>query len=113
MTEIADREQARLTAQLNSTTRQASEANQQAAAANEKAERLRRKNLELEAKVAPRRLTGGQKSDLSKLLAVETGRVGVISYFFDSESADFADDLADAIHTAQWQTVRVRNFIGD
>ena len=72
-------------------------------------ETLRNKNLELEARVTPRRLTGVQKESLSKFLADDPGAVAIVSNPFDPETSDFADDFDSAIRDAKWDTARIRN----
>jgi hypothetical protein len=74
-------------------------------------ETLRNKNLELETKIAPRRLTGSQKETLTKFLLDEPGTVAIVSTIQDPESSDFADDFNSAIRDAHWQTLRIRNHI--
>jgi hypothetical protein len=69
------------------------------------------KIIELRAKLLPRRLTGDQKSQLTKLLSGVLGGVVIVSKMADGESADFADDFDSSIRAAQWETLRVVNHI--
>lgn len=65
----------------------------------------------LETQVAPRRLTGEQRAELTKLLQNNSDPVGivVVSALLDPESSDFADDFSAAIADAKWKTLRVKN----
>jgi hypothetical protein len=73
------------------------------------AERIKR--LELEAKIAPRRLSGDQKSSLVKAFSGDPGAIVVVSSMDDSDSADFADDFESALRSAHWDTVRSTNHL--
>jgi hypothetical protein len=68
--------------------------------------------LELRDQVEPRRLTGSQKAELTKLL---TGGgpngVAIVTPIMDGEAADFADDFKSAVESANWQTARIVNRI--
>jgi len=76
-------------------------------------EALHNENLRLIKEIAPRRLTGEQKAALSKVLSNKFGAVVIVSSLMDNESADFADDLDSAIRGANWQTLRIRNHLGN
>lgn len=82
-----------------------------AAEANEKAEREKLARLKLEKELAPRRLTGEQKTKLVKLLEKNPGEIAIVSAVVDGESSDFADDFDSAFKLARWKTVRIANRI--
>ncbi|WP_316189400.1 hypothetical protein [Bradyrhizobium sp. SZCCHNS1054] len=74
-------------------------------------ERLHAANLELEAKVQPRRLTGENSAKLADALAkIQPLPIGVVSRLFDPEGADFADDLSQAFNAAHWQSIRQKDW---
>jgi len=57
----------------------------------------------LEAKVAPRRLSGEQREAMSNILRAVPGTpIIVVSRLLDPESSDFADDLAAALTASYW-----------
>jgi hypothetical protein len=111
---------AQMVAALN---KEAAEARQRAGDADERSVRLelsaaqlRNQNLGLDADLSrfrkesePRRLTGAQKATLTKLLDGHPTKLPIVSRLMDSESSDFADDLASALHAAQWESVRIVN----
>jgi|SRR5580765_2490256 len=115
----SDKDVAIISKQSGDAIERAGKANQFAAESNERSKQLEATNLvlrsnltALEMKVASRRLTGEQKSKLSKLLSDILSEIGIISYGSDPESADFADDFAEAIGHAKWYALRIRNFTG-
>jgi hypothetical protein len=69
--------------------------------------------LKLRRQTEARRLTGEQKTKLTKLLSAYGGTHGVaiVSAMIDPESSDFADDFDVAIKDAKWETVRILNRI--
>lgn len=71
------------------------------ASLSREAEILRAQNLQLEARVAPRRLTGAQQAALVTALSSLSGRrVRVKSYSLDAESAILAEQLIDCFKSA-------------
>jgi len=59
----------------------------------------------------PRRLTGAQRDKLRDLLkAYQLVPIGVVSKLMDTESMDFADDLASALGDAGWETGRIKTL---
>jgi len=94
-------------AELNS---EAGKARQAAGEAIERANKADLARVELEKQVAPRRLTGNQRTSLVKLLSDDPGAIVVVSTMMDGESSDFADDLDAVFREAKWQTSRVKNF---
>jgi hypothetical protein len=82
-----------------------------AAKATEKAEAERLARRKLEAQIAPRRLTGEQKSRLSDRLKQNPGNIVIVSAILDGESSDFANDLNDVFTTSGWKTLRYSNRI--
>jgi hypothetical protein len=59
----------------------------------------------------PRRLTGVQKDKLRALLAAgQPDHITVVSRVMDSESLDFADDLAAVLREANWDVARIKNL---
>jgi len=62
---------------------------------------------------APRRLTGEQKNELTKLLKSFPDPIGmvIVSCLLDGESSDFADDFDAAIGNggAKWKTLRLKD----
>ncbi len=82
-----------------------------AAALEKEAQDLKAKNLALEAKIQPRRLSGEDSKKLSSALSkLSHPPIGVVSRMFDSEGSDFADDLSLAFGNAHWQPVRFFNW---
>jgi hypothetical protein len=82
-----------------------------AAALEKEAQELKAKNLELEAKVRARRLSGDDTAKLTTaLLQIDPRPIGIVSRLFDPEGADFADDLSNAFNGAHWQAVRQRDW---
>jgi hypothetical protein len=78
-----------------------------AAALEKQAAELKAANLALEAKVAPRRLSGDQKSKISTALSGAIPLpVAVVSRLLDFEGKDFAEDLASALEKSQWTVTR-------
>lgn len=75
----------------------------------ERAAKAEKDLLELQVKVAPRRLTSEQRLELVRLLSHDPGNVYVVSAMQDAESSDFADDLDVALKEAHWQTARMPN----
>lgn len=70
----------------------------------------------LNKEISPRRLTGIQKEQFSKLILPAPAKgygIVIVSTMFDPESEDFADDLDSAFHGGHWETSRVRNFAGN
>jgi len=88
-----------------------SEASLEAASATEKAEKERLARLELEKQVAPRRLTGTQKTTMADLLKGNSAAIVVVSAIVDAESSDLADDFDTAFKESHWQTLRIKNRI--
>jgi len=87
---------------------------------NKEAEALKHENLILAGRLLglqkqseARRLTGGQRIELSKLLRGFKGGVAIVSPMADGEASDFADDLDSAIKEVPWETVRIKNRITD
>jgi hypothetical protein len=74
-------------------------------------ERQKAEILSLEVKIAPRRLSEEQREAIRR--SPSSGqRVIVVSRVIDSESGDFADDLAMALTDAHWANVsRTPNWI--
>jgi hypothetical protein len=82
-----------------------------AAALEKEAAELKSANLALEARLAPRRLSGAQSARMSAILAAEPGmKLAVVSRAFDSEGKDFADDLAVTLNNARWEATRHDNW---
>jgi hypothetical protein len=125
-THVRDEDAARQMGHLN---REASQQRERAAKLEKDAEGLaldvekakreteieRVKRLELEAKIAPRRLSGEQKLAIEKAGHPNgTTQIIVVSRFLDLESRDFADDLATALSAAHWPSVsRNTNWLGE
>jgi hypothetical protein len=82
-----------------------------AATATQKAAEANLAALKLRQQVSPRRLSGEQKAELTKLLSQYPDQVGIVivSAFLDSESSDLADDLDTAITQAKWKTLRLKD----
>jgi hypothetical protein len=82
-----------------------------AAALEKEAEELKAKNLELEAKVKARRLSGDDSVKLTAALSkLPHLPIGIVSRLLDPEGADFADDISGAFSNAQWQSVRQKDW---
>ena len=83
------------------------------AEANARAESERLERVKLEAKIAPRRLSGEQKeafvAALSGVPRVPP-TVAVVSRLMDAEGGDFADDISAALAAAGWKSERYRNW---
>ncbi len=75
------------------------------------AEKEKLARVRLEDQVSPRRLTGEQKTELTKLLEKYPDTVGIVivSTLLDTESSDFADDFDAAIGNAKWKTMRFKD----
>ncbi len=71
---------------------------------------LRRNNLELEKKVAPRRLSSDQKRAMSAILSRVLVPIAIVSRMLDPEGKDFGDDLRDAFIGGHWGAVRYGNW---
>lgn len=91
---------------------------QRAADAEGRLEALRGDNLKLQSDLLklrkegePRRLTGEQKDRLRRLLETHPTPIAIVSRIVDTESSDFADDFATALHEAHWESSRIRNRI--
>lgn len=79
------------------------EANARAAEANQAAERERLARVELERKIAPRRLTGEQRAKMLRILERDTGHAVIfVSRLMDAEGADFANDFVSVLTAANW-----------
>jgi hypothetical protein len=59
----------------------------------------------------PRRLTGTQKDKLRDLLIGLPTPIAVVSRMLDTESMDFADDFAEVLGTAHWETARIKTLL--
>ncbi|MEK9281154.1 hypothetical protein MTR72_16245 [Bradyrhizobium sp. ISRA442] len=82
-----------------------------AAELEKQAAALKAANLALEAKVAPRRLTGENLTKLADALSKMVHLpIGIVSRLFDPESTDFADDLAQSFSRANWTPVRQNDW---
>jgi hypothetical protein len=83
-----------------------------AAALEKQAAELKAKNLELEVKIQPRRLSGKEKdSFISALSGVpKPPTIAVVSRLLDPDSNDFADDISAALMAAGWHSERYRNW---
>jgi hypothetical protein len=82
-----------------------------AAALEKETAELKSANLNLEMRLAPRRLSGAQSARMSAILTAEPRmKLAVVSRAFDSEGKDFADDLALTLNNAQWEAVRHDNW---
>ena len=80
----------------------------------ERAAKAEKSLLELQEQLKPRRLTAGQKSDLTKLLGQYKGNgAAIVTPLLDGEAVDFADDFKSALESAGWSTVRIANRISD
>jgi len=83
------------------------------AALVEQAEREKLARVRLQQQVAPRRLTGEQKAELTKTLKAYPDPIGVVivSPLLDTEGSDFADDFDAAFGEkgANWKTVRLKD----
>jgi len=94
-------------AESDNVTADAAKANERAATLEKQAAELKAANLALEAKVAPRRLSGDQKS---KILSALSGAVplpiAVVSRLMDAEGRDFAEDLASLFESLHWPVSR-------
>ncbi len=77
--------------------KEAGAANERAGKLEKEAAELRTKNLELEAAIAPRRLTEGQQKQLAALTAFAHRGVGIKSYANDTEGAILATQISDAL----------------
>ena len=82
-----------------------------AATLEREAQELKAANLALQLKIQPRRLTGEDSRSLSAALSkLQPRPIGIVSRLLDPESADFADDLANAFRRARWEAVRISNW---
>ncbi|HKU65754.1 MAG TPA: hypothetical protein VJQ06_11915 [Rhizomicrobium sp.] len=87
------------------------EANTRAAEATKRAESERIERLKLEARVAPRRLSGEQSSKMTMALSGKAHfPIAVVSRLMDSEGKDLGDDMASILVGAQWNVARVLNW---
>lgn len=87
------------------------EATVRAAEANRVAEQERLERVRLEAKLAPRRLSGEQAANLSSQLAsMPAMDIGVVSRLTDVEGKDFADDIANSLKGTRLRPVRIENW---
>ena len=109
--EIIELKESEASLKIAAAQKAAGEANERAAEANEKTEREKLARLELERGVSPRRLTGEQRAELTKLLRRVKAGVAIVSPITDGEASDFADDLDSAIKGASWETLRIKNRI--
>ncbi|MBI3700297.1 MAG: hypothetical protein HY242_07610 [Afipia sp.] len=67
--------------------------------------------IALEAKVAPRRLSGEQSAKMEEALAgAPLLPIVVVSRLFDPEGADFADDIAAVLRKKSWNVQRFSNW---
>jgi hypothetical protein len=109
-------ETARAIAESDAAKEGVAQSNAEAARANEHSKRLeielekeRGDRLKLEARLAPRRISGEAAGYLVAALS-ETpapGTIRIVSAILDQESTDFADDLAAVIGKTQWKGVRI------
>jgi len=84
---------------------------QEALAAAERIEDLRADNLKLEARIAPRRLSGEQVHKMSAILSSAPPlNIAVVSRLLDFEGKDFADDIASVLNNSHWKPVRYENW---
>jgi hypothetical protein len=78
-------------------------ANAHAAEASEKAERERLARLKIEAKLAPRSLTGkDQFGIIEKIKPLGPQRIDIFMYPSDAEILDIADQIAGTLNAAEW-----------
>ena len=83
-----------------------------AASLEKQAEELKKANLELEAQIQPRRVSGANlQKMMDELSKVRPQPVAVVSRILDAEGQDFGDDLENALKGAKWQTVRFSNWL--
>lgn len=115
---ISDSENAVLNKEAGDARKAAGEANEHAklldvriAEAQRETATARLEQAQLEAKIASRRLTGGQKTKLRLLLESHPIPIAVARNPFDKESIDFADDFISALLAAHWPTV-LRTWLG-
>ena len=97
--------------ELSEQQERTADAERDAAEAKKAADDERLARLRLQQEIAPRRLTGQQRTELTNLLKSfpDAVQVAIVSVFLDGESSDFADDLNAAIMAANWKTTRIRN----
>lgn len=104
-------ERARSAERMAGLETEAAIARNDAAQANEAAEREHLERVRLEAKLAPRRLSGEQSSKLAAVLLHDSPLpIAIVSRLLDVESNDFANDLGKAFSDAKWNVVRVGNW---
>lgn len=103
---VADAKQEGITA-----GKQAGDALFKAASLEKEAQKLKAENLSLQLKIQPRRLSGENSAKLiNSLKELQPLAIGVVSRIFDSEGADFADDLSNAFKAANWTSVRQKDW---
>ncbi len=82
-----------------------------AASLEKQAQELRAANLELEARIRPRRISGEKSTEMSAILSQIPGiPIAIVSRIFDPEGKDFADDLDIVFKNAKWNPVRLLNW---
>lgn len=101
-------EKSALEANVAHANERAEEANKEFALANERTAKLEKetaelnnKNLLLEAAIAPRRLSDGQRKDLASLSSFANRVVGIRSYSADTEGLILATQIAEALRKSK------------
>src|SRR5437867_1249925 len=85
-------------------------ANKLAGLANERASSNELARAELEKQIAPRRLSGEQRSKLIKFLsAMPSEKVVIVYGAMDSEAKDFANDFETAFKESGWEPFLIGN----
>jgi hypothetical protein len=88
----------------NATARLVAIADERAAEANRTAESERLARVELQKELEPRRLTAAQKEKLTSLLRRKPKPIFILTMGDDTETADLANDIGDALNKAGWKT---------
>lgn len=83
---------------------QIAQANERAAEANRTAESERLARVQLQKELQPRRLTSAQKDKLTSLLRGKPKPIFILTMGDDTETADLANDIGDALNKAGWKT---------
>jgi hypothetical protein len=89
---------------------QIAQANQRAAEANRTAESERLARVQLQKELQPRRLTNAQKEKLTSLLRDKPNPIFILTMGDDTETADLANDIGDALNKAGWKTFFTARF---
>lgn len=95
---MGDTKESYLQPRLGAMTSSAAKANERAAQANKAAEQERIERLKLEAKLAPRRLTGEQRAAFGAMCGRVSGEpVSATGMLGVADADDFAEDLAQVL----------------